>query len=93
MLTLEKQMLGVRDYKGYTYTQVVFRVESEIWEPTAKAVKMYKQLMANDPIPRIWKLATNNPKCFTNTQNMHIVKLKAVLTSSITKWYESIYNQ
>ena len=149
MLTLEKQMLDVRNYQGYTYKQVVFRVESEIWEPTAKAVKMYKQLMANDPIPRIWKLATNNPKCFTNTQNMHIVKLKnstyqdyftypvsvdkysntgecknllenndnkdypwysktdiaktknilskcivkTVLTSSITKWYESIYNQ
>ena len=149
MLTLEKQILDVRNYKGYTYKQVVFRVESEIWEPTAKAVKMYKQVMANDPIPRIWKLATNNPKCFTNTQNMHIVKLKnstyqnyftypvsvdkysntgecknllenndnkdyswysktdiaktknilskcivkTVLTSSITKWYESIYNQ
>ena len=74
MLTLEKQILDVRNYQGYTYTQVVFRMESKIWEPTAKAVKMYKQLMANDPIPKIWKLATNNPKCFTNTQNMQIVK-------------------
>jgi hypothetical protein len=149
MLTLEKQILDVRNYQGYTYKQVVFRSEKDIWEPTAKSVKMYKQVIANDPIPRIWKLATNNPKCFTNTQNMHIVKLKnstyqdyftypvsvekysntgeckklmenndykdygwysradiaetksivskcfmkMVLTSSITKWYDSIYNQ
>ena len=149
MLTLEKQILDVRNYQGYTYKQVVFRSEKEIWEPTAKSIKMYKQVMANDPIPKIWKLATNNPKCFTNTQNMYIVKLKnltyqdyftypisvdkysntgeckklmenndyedyswyskadiaktrsivskcllkTVLTSSVTKWYESIYNQ
>jgi len=149
MLTLEKQILDVRNYQGYTYKQVVFRSEEEIWEPTAKSVKMYKQVMDNDPIPRIWKLATNNPKCFTNTQNMHIVKLKnstyrdyftypvsvdkyintgeckklmenndnkdyawystgdiaktksikskcsmkSVLTASIAKWYESIYDQ
>jgi len=33
MLTLVKQMLGVRNYQGYTYTQVVFRMESKIWEP------------------------------------------------------------
>jgi hypothetical protein len=77
MLSLEKQILDVHDKGlGYTYEQVYFKEKQKIWEPTAKTAKMFRQVIANDPIPKIWKLATNNPKCFTNTQNMQIKKLE-----------------
>lgn len=77
MLLLEKQILDVHDKGlGYTYEQVNFKRKETIWEPTAKTAKMFRQVIANDPIPKIWKLATNNPKCFTNTQNMQIKKME-----------------
>lgn len=77
MLALEKQILDVHAKGlGNLYKQVVFRMPSDIWEPDAKTVKMFKRVVNNDPIPKIWKLATNNPKCFTNTQNMQIEKMK-----------------
>ena len=80
LLVLEKQIMDVRDKGlGYNYEQVYFKEKQTIWEPTPETVKMLKRVVSNDPIPKIWKLATNNPKCFTNTQNMQ-VKLMANYT-------------
>ena len=61
---------------GYNYEQVVFKKKETVWEPTSETLRMVEKVIANDPVPQIWKLATNNPKCFTNTQNMQIVKMK-----------------
>ena len=82
--SLEKQYYEVRDGLGgkkYTYT---FKGNSfTFFIPTEKSVKVIDNLIANDPLPKIWKLATNNPKCFTNTQNMQIPKMQS---DSISKY-------
>ena len=73
MMVLERQMTNVHDKGlGYNYEQVYFKEKQSIWEPDLATVKMFKRVVSNDPIPKIWKLATNNPKCFTNTQNMQV---------------------
>ena len=73
----EKQITDVfTKGRGYNYEQVVFKKKETVWEPTSATLRMVEKVIANDPVPQIWKLATNNPKCFTNTQNMQIVKMK-----------------
>lgn len=77
ILALEKQITDVfTKGRGYNYEQVVFGKQETLWEPTTATIAMVKKVMANDPVPKVWKLATNNPKCFTNTQNMHVVSMK-----------------
>jgi hypothetical protein len=61
---------------GTNYEQVAFKKKETLWEPTSDTVRMVKKVIANDPVLQIWKIATNNPKCFTNTQNMQIVMMK-----------------
>jgi len=74
---LEKQMIDlVEKGRGYNYEQIVFKEKSTIWEPTKKTINMVKKLISNDPVPKIWKLGTNNPKCFSNTQKMQIKKMQ-----------------
>ena len=60
--------------KDYTYT---FKGRSfTFFIPIEKSIKRIDKLIANDPLPKIWKIATNNPKCFTNTQNMQVSKMQ-----------------
>ena len=58
--------------RGYSYKQIYFKQYQEVWQPTTKTEQMIRNVITDDPIPKIWKLATNNPKCFTNTQNMQV---------------------
>jgi hypothetical protein len=77
VLNLERQIIDIaKKGRGYNYEQIVFKQKSTIWEPTKATVNMVKKLINNDPIPKIWKLGTNNPKCFTNTQKMQIKKMQ-----------------
>lgn len=77
LLGLEKQFTDVHEKGlGYDYTQVYFKTKKTIWEPDAASAKMFRSVINNDPIPKIWKLATNNPKCFTNTQNMQVKSMQ-----------------
>ena len=41
-----------------------------------KSIATINKLTLNDPVPKIWKLAFNNPKCFTRTQNLQVAELK-----------------
>lgn len=61
---------------GTNYEQVAFKEKETLWEPTSNTLRMVEKVIANDPVSQIWKIATNNPKCFTNTQNMQIVMMK-----------------
>jgi hypothetical protein len=77
ILALEKQITNVfTKGLGYNYEQVVFGNKETLWEPTPATIAMVKKVIAKDPVPQIWKLATNNPKCFTNTQNMRVAAMK-----------------
>ena len=79
ILGLEKQIKDVPlKALGVTYEQVYFTSKQKIWEPTPETVKLMKKVIGNDPIPKIWKLATNNPKCFSNTQKMRIKEMKDI---------------
>ncbi len=79
ILALEKQVDNIYTKSmGTNYEQVAFKQKETIWEPNPKTIKMMNQLVGNDPFPKIWKIATNNPKCFTNTQNMQVVKMKDI---------------
>lgn len=78
ILALEKQISDVfTKGRGYNYEQVVFGSKETLWEPTPATISMVKKVIAKDPVPQIWKLATNNPKCFTNTQNMQVAAMKS----------------
>lgn len=77
ILVLEKQIKDVPlKALGTTYEQVYFKSKRTIWQPTPETVILMKKVISNDPIPKIWKLATNNPKCFSNTQKMRVKEMK-----------------
>jgi|GEM_PF-3299056 len=73
MLNLESNLVGLRKRGlGTIYKQVVFGKKNDVWVPDAKTLSEAQKLIAIDPLPKIWKLGFNNPKCFTNTQKLHI---------------------
>jgi hypothetical protein len=79
ILSLEKLIRDVYEKgRGYNYEQTVFKEKSKIWEPTNATISMVKKMINNDPVPKIWKLGTNNPKCFTNTQKMQIKNMQGI---------------
>jgi hypothetical protein len=43
---------------------------------TSESIVLIATIRTNDPIPKIWKIGFNNPKCFTNTQNLQIKSMK-----------------
>jgi hypothetical protein len=60
-------------------------VESYPWPAmvlTGSSILLIEKIRANDPIPKIWKIGYNNPKCFTNTQNLQIKTMKNKTMSS-----------
>ena len=46
--------------------------KTDVLALTPQSIKIIDQIKNNDPIPKIWKITFNNPKCFTNTQNIQI---------------------
>jgi hypothetical protein len=58
---------------------------------TPKSVNLIQQIVNDDPIPRIWKIGFNNPKCFTNTQNIQIKNIgNGVVTNYF--YFEPFYS-
>ena len=49
---------------------------------TASSIALIEKIRANDPIPKIWKIGYNNPKCFTNSQYLQIKTMKNKTMSS-----------
>jgi len=77
VITLEKQYFEVRaKLRGNQYTYKIYDNIFTFFIPTEKSVLMIDKLITNDPLPKIWKLGTNNPQCFTNTQNMQVLKMQ-----------------
>ena len=62
-----KLLDGVR---GDYYTTNISGYDQKIFILTSEGASSVDSLHKLDPIPKIWKLAFNNPKCFTNTQNL-----------------------
>jgi len=75
--SLEGEYFKVRkDLRGQDYTYTFKGNSFTFFIPTEKSIRNIDSLIANDPLPKIWKLATNNPKCFTNTQNIQVSKMQ-----------------
>ena len=73
MMALEKPLIGLREkILGNIYKQNLHGKREELWVPLEKDKVIARKVMRSDPLPKIWKLATNNAKCFTVTQNMQI---------------------
>jgi hypothetical protein len=53
-----------------------FRGERKPFILNQRGIATINKLTLNDPIPKIWKLAFNNPNCFTRTQNLQVAELK-----------------
>ncbi len=59
--------------------------ENDVLALTTQSVKVIDQIKNNDPIPKIWKIGFNNPKCFTNTQN---IQIKNMTNKLITNYFD-----
>ncbi len=49
------------------------------------SVAIIEKLKNQDPIPKIWKLAFNNPSCFSNSQN---IQVKNLSNKTITNYFD-----
>jgi hypothetical protein len=56
--------------------------KNDVLALTTKSVRIIDQIKNNDPIPKIWKIGFNNPKCFTNTQNIQIKNMTNKLVTN-----------
>lgn len=59
--------------------------EDYVLELTPQSLKLIEKIKNNDPIPKVWKLGLNNPKCFTNTQN---IQIKTLQNKSIKDYFD-----
>jgi len=81
MKTIENQFLA--DYKKIrAYPIKDGKVDVLVLTP--QSVNLIQQVMKNDPIPRIWKTGFNNPKCFTNSQN---IQIKNIGNCAVTNYF------
>lgn len=74
MTALEVKILGLYDLQGTRWTYKNYGEESEVWSPNKVSEKAIRDFLRKDLINEVWKLGTNNPKCFTTTQNLQIKK-------------------
>jgi hypothetical protein len=71
--TIEKKFLS--DYRGIR-ANAVDDDGTSVLALTPASILLIATIRTNDPIPKIWKIGFNNPKCFTNTQNLQIKSMK-----------------
>jgi hypothetical protein len=82
--TLENKMSKyLNNVRGNDYTNNIRGYDQEIFILTDAGVRNIDLLNKLDPIPTIWKVAYNNPKCFSNTQKLRIKDLKNLTTASV----------
>lgn len=65
----------LRDYRSIRANPVADDGTS-VLALTSASLVVISTIRTNDPIPKIWKIGFNNPKCFTNTQNLQIKSMK-----------------
>jgi hypothetical protein len=88
--TLEKKMSKyLNSVRGNEHTNNIKGYDQEIFILTDAGVRNIDLLSKLDPIPTIWKIAYNNPKCFTNTQKLRIKELDNLSTASVAS-YETV---
>ena len=79
----------LNNVRGNDYTNNIRGYDQEIFILTDAGVRNIDLLSKLDPIPTIWKVAYNNPKCFSNTQKLRIQELKSLSTATVAS-YETV---
>jgi hypothetical protein len=85
--SLETQTIKLLDgVRGDYYTTNISGYDSKIFILSSSGVASVDSLQKLDPIPKIWKLAFNNPSCFTNTQNLRVTALGKMRTNDFADY-------
>ena len=85
--SLENKMSKyLNNVRGDYYTNNVRGFDEEIFVLTTSGVRNVDLLAKLDPIPTIWKVSYNNPKCFSNTQQLRIKELEKLTTANIASY-------
>ena len=82
MRTIESQFFT--EYKKIR-AYPVKNSEDYVLELSPQSLKLIEKIKNNDPIPKIWKLGFNNPKCFSNTQK---IQIKSLRNKTITNFFD-----
>ena len=85
--SLENKMSKyLNNVRGDYYTNNIRGFDEKIFVLTVSGVRNVDLLTKLDPIPTIWKVSYNNPKCFTNTQQLRIKELEKLTTANIASY-------
>lgn len=85
--TLETKMSKyLNNVRGDYYTNNIRGYDEKRFILTTSGARNIDLLAKLDPIPTIWKVAYNNPKCFSNTQQLRIKELEKLTTVNIASY-------
>ena len=85
--SLENKMSKyLNNVRGDYYTNNIRGFDEKIFVLTVSGVRNVDLLTKLDPIPTIWKVSYNNPKCFSNTQQLRIKELAKLTTLNIASY-------
>lgn len=94
MLKIESDLVGLRQRGVGTINYKPEVLGDDIWVPDVKTLSITQKVISNDPLPKIWKLGTNNPKCYTNTQKLRIKQINNLsIRDYVVFTYESTIKQ
>jgi len=85
--TLETKMSKyLNNVLGQYHTNNIGGYDRKIFVLTDGAVRNIDFLTKLNPVPTIWKVSYNNPKCFSNTQQLRIKELEKLTTANIASY-------
>jgi hypothetical protein len=85
--TLETKMSKyLNEVLGQYHTNNIEGYDTKFFVLTAGAVRNIDFLTKLNPVPTIWKVSYNNPKCFTNTQKLRIKELERLTTANFASY-------
>jgi hypothetical protein len=85
--SLENKMSKyLNNVRGDYYTNNIKGYDDKIFILTDAGVRNIDLLAKLNPIPTIWKASYNNPKCFSNTQQLRIKELEKLTTLNFASY-------
>ena len=87
IISLESEMTKyLNSVLGQYHTNNIEGYDTKIFVLTADAVRNIDFLTKLNPVPTIWKVSYNNPKCFSNTQKLRIKELEKLTTANFASY-------
>ncbi|CAB4977949.1 MAG: hypothetical protein F2925_00790 [Actinobacteria bacterium] len=76
----------LNNVRGDYYTNNIRGFDEKIFVLSNNGVRNVDLLAKLNPIPTIWKVSYNNPKCFSNTQQLRIKELGSLNTANLASY-------